>query len=230
MLSKDTRGAKVTDAVALSAETAGKFLQFLKSAFSSAIQSVALPMENISALEFTGQTDLYDSYLKSTAGISGINSRLIYASDKQNLLETQLSIDVDANAIKDVYFQFENFLNYYVNQMTGKYKFLFHFEGIETSSDRSARLEKAQGLASLGIVLPQKFSSALGMLPQTFERQLAEARASGFVDSLTPIIQSAQLSGSVAKTGGRPKESDDELTESGANTRSQGNNLEKKVK
>jgi hypothetical protein len=77
-------------------------------------------------------------------------------------------------------------------------------------------------LAGLGIVLPQKIAAAIGMNPFDFERQLAEAKASGFVDNLTPIISGFQMS---PDDNGRPKKDDSELTDSGSQTREGAENI-----
>jgi hypothetical protein len=80
---------------------------------------------------------------------------------------------------------------------------------------------------SNGIVLPQKIAAAVGIDPFAFEAQRNEAIANGWVDSLTPIIPGAQMSGGSGGGAGRPSKSDGELSESGQITRDAGSNLEK---
>ena len=70
-------------------------------------------------------------------------------------------------------------------------------------------------LADSGIVLEQKFASAIGMNPFDFRRMLAETRANKFVEKLTPILKSNQMGGSA----GRPSVADDKLGDSGDETR-----------
>ena len=54
---------------------------------------------------------------------------------------------------------------------------------------------------------------------------MAEAKANGWVDNLTPIISSFQLSGK--EDAGRPKKSAGDLSEEGDQTRSDGGNIDK---
>jgi len=222
--------AKVKDSLTLTPETLGKFLALVKSALPSAIKVAAAPLANTSAMEFSGNTEIYDSYLSTSASSSGINSRLIYSKDRQNLLETKLSVDIDQNIVKPVYSQMENMLNFYVNRKTKRFKFKFMLEGFETGLDRDSRLEKVSALAEQGIVLYQKYASALGMNPFDFERMLAEGRGTNFVKKLTPILKSSQMSkesqGGKKKPSGRPAKPDSELGESGEQTRADTENEE----
>jgi hypothetical protein len=61
------------------------------------------------------------------------------------------------------------------------------------------------------------------MNPFSFQRQMEEAKAMGWVDQLTPIVPAFQQG---ADTGaGRPKKKDGELGDSGDQTRSDGANI-----
>lgn len=220
---KDAK-ASVTNQISMTPDVAGKFLGLLKSGLSDTIKVAAAPLTNFQGIEFTGSDDMYTKFLQSTASSSGINSRLIYSNDRQNIIETKLSLDIDQNILRNVYFQFSNMLNYWINQRTKKYKFKILFEGFETTTDRAERLETVNKLADSGIVLEQKFASAIGMSPFDFRRMLEESKKNKFVENLTPIIKSNQMSGGV---GGRPSKSESELGDAGANTRDIGSNIDK---
>lgn len=221
---KDAK-ASVKDALALDPVTLGKFLALMKAGLPSVIKIASAPLENIEGIEFSGDNEIYDSYLSTSASSTGINSRLLYSKDRQNILETKTSLDVDLNILRPVYYQFENSLEYWINQKTKKFKFKFVLEGFETSLDRDARFEKVNKLADSGIVLEQKFASAIGMNPFDFRRMLAEGKANKFVDKLTPILKSNQMGAN--REAGRPSVSDDSLGDSGADTRNVGSNEEK---
>lgn len=221
---KDSK-ASVRDALALDPVTLGKFLALMKAGLPSAIKIASAPLDNLSALEFTGDNDIYDSYLGTSASSTGINSRLLYSKDRQNVLETKTSLDVDLNILRPVYHQFENMLEFWINQRTSKFKFKIMFEGFETSLDRDARFEKVNKLADSGIVLEQKFASAIGMNPFDFRRMLAEGKSNDFVKNLTPILKSNQMGGK--DVAGRPSSADGKLSDSGAETREAGSNEEK---
>jgi hypothetical protein len=222
---KDAKSS-VKDAIALDPVTLGKFLSLMKSSLPDAIKIVSAPLEDITSLEFKGNNELYDSYMKSTASAAGINSRLIYSNDRQNVLETKLSMDVDQNVLRPVYSTFSNMLEYWVNQRTNTYKFKFEFEGYNTAIDREERRDVALKLADSGMVLEQKIAASLGMSIFDFRRQLAEAKANGFVDKLTPILKANQMSAEDTSQG-RPKVKDSALSDSGSDTKSSGSNEEK---
>ena len=221
---KDSK-ASVKDQIALDPNTLGKFLALVKSGLPSAIKVIAAPLEDMQGIEFKGNEKLYDSYLSTAASSSGINSRLLYSKDRQNVLETKISVEVDTNVLKPVYAQFSNMLEYWINKKTGKYKFKFAFEGFETSIDRDARFERVNKLADSGIVLEQKYAAALGLSPFDFRRMLEETKANKFVETLTPILKANQMSKD--NGAGAPKKSDSELSDGGADSRSAGSNDEK---
>lgn len=220
---KDAKSS-VKDALALDPTTLGKFLQLMKSALPAIIKIVSAPLENIASLEFSGDNDIYNSYLSTSASASGINSRLLFSEDRQNLLETKLSLDVDQNVLRPVYEAFSSMLEYWVNQRTKHYKFKFIFEGFETSVSREERLNTVFKYAESGIILDQKFASAYGLSPFDFRRMLAESKANGFVDRLTPILKASQTPAGA----GRPAKADGDLGEGGSDSREAGSNEEKK--
>lgn len=216
--------SKLKDQIAISSENLGKFLALVKSAMPSAINVAAAPLTNTDVLEFSGSDSIMNSYLQATAASTGINSRILFSAERQNVIETKLGMDIDQNILRPIYAQFENFLEYVVNNKTKKYKFKFYFEGFENFIDRDARFNQVTKLADVGIVLEQKYASAIGMNPFDFRRMLEETRANEFVDKLTPILKSSQTNGG---TVGRPRLNDSDLSESGLITRGAGSNIEK---
>jgi hypothetical protein len=219
---KDTN-AKIKDQISMSPETLGKFLQLLRSALSESMKVTAAPLEDIQAINFPAENEMYDSYLRTALASSGVNSNLIFSSDiKPNAIETQLSLNVDEQIATKLYPQFNAFLNYHVNRFTKNYKFDFKFEGTSFFTNRQNRLDAQMGLLPLGIVLPQKLAAALGMSPFEFEKQLAEARAGKWVDKLTPIISAAQMP---AEGAGAPVKKVSKIGDEGENTRSSGGNI-----
>jgi hypothetical protein len=228
MLNKDAKGAITKDMVALTPDLLGKFLALIKSALPDAVKIGASPLENAEAINFTGE-DFYSKYLQTSVATSGGSSRLFFQLDRGNAIETQLAIDTDVFLMEQVYPQFEEFLNYHINRRTKKYKFAFKLEGSEFFTDKKRRLDTQVQLMGLGIVNVQKLASAVGQLPHVFEMQLAMAKASGFVDGLTPIVMAAQMSnGADGKgTSGRPAKAIGDLGESGVNTRDSASNEDK---
>ncbi len=221
---KDTQ-AKPKDNFTISADYLGKFLAFVKAAIGESIKAAAIPLNNIKGIEFSSNNDMYKSYLKNVVASSGVNSNLIFTSDtKMNAIESQLSVNVDEQWLYSLYPQFEMFLNYQINKLTKKYKFNFKFEGSKFFNNYQQRFDNQMALVDKGIVLPQEIAASLGMNPFEFERQLEEARELGFVDKLTPILSSFQMSPK-ADAGGRPTKSTTKIGEDGEETRSSGGNL-----
>lgn len=231
MLSKDAKGSAVKDAVAISPALLGNFLALLKAGLGDAIKVGASPLEDMKGISFPNDSNYYQDYLKTTTATTGVNSRLILTLDKNNAIESQLSVNVDEYLLTPLYQYFSEFLEYHINKRTKKFKFKFHLEGTNFFTNRKERMDTQLGLIPFGIINHQKIASAMGMLPQDFERQLAMSKASGFVDKLTPIISSFQGGGDVAdpkgKKAGRPAQADNELGDSGDQTRSDGGNEDK---
>jgi hypothetical protein len=220
------QGAKVANALSMSPEILGKFLALVKSAVSESIKVAAAPLENITAVSYEGDNEMYPTYLKNMLAASGVNTNLIFTSDiKPNQLESQLSLNTDEQLMTSLYPQFNMFLDYHVNKLTKKFKWHFEFEGTQFFTNRAERLERQTTLLQNGIVLPQKISAAVGMRYQDFKRQMEQAKAEGFVDSLTPIVQAAQISGK--EEAGRPRSANNKISDSGAQTREDGGNIDK---
>ena len=221
--------SKVADQISVKPETLSKFLQLVSSALASSVKITAAPLTDFKQIAFPSDNDLYAKFLKTTLASSGVNTSLIFTPDvRSNQLESQLSLNADEQLMTEVYYQFNAFMNYWLNkpQITDKkqnhkYKWKFEFEGTKWFTNREQRLDQQKTLASLGMVLPQKWAAAIGMKYSDFKRQMEEAQATGFVDKLTPIISSAQMS---SADGGRPKMSDSELSDGGAESRESGTN------
>lgn len=226
-MNKENKSGNVRDQINISPETAGRFINLMRTGINSAITVTGGPWQDVKTVEYdtgtSGSQNILDQYTKVTVGSGGNNTRLLYnSSDKSNALETTNSIAIDEALAIHIYPWFSNFLDYYINKKTKKYKFHFWFEGTTLPASKENRMKEAVDTANLGIVLPHKFSSALGMNPFNFERQLQMARSKKFVDKLTPIISAFQQS---SDKGGRPQKSQSKLDDDGLQTRESGSNL-----
>jgi hypothetical protein len=227
---KDTK-ASVKDMIAIDPKTLGQFMALVKSALSESIKVASAPLEDIKALSFSAENEVYDTYLRTALASSGMNTALLYTSQlKANAVESQLSFQSDSLIMEqNLYPQFNAFMNYFINKETTKYKFAIEFEGNDYYLDRQKRFENSMALADKGIFLVQKVAASIGMKPQTLIRMMEENKSNNYVDLLTPILSSFQMSGKPGSTdsGGRPQKSDSELGEKGSETRSQGSNLDR---
>jgi len=219
---------KVSDMFALDAAALAKFLKLLQSAINSeAVRVGAAPLQNMNAVSFESDKDIYSTYTKTTLGTSGINGNLLFSADvKPNVEETRLSVNVDEMISFGLYNYFDRFVEYHVNRKTSKFKFGIKFEGSNFYSDRERRWTMQKDNIGLGIINVSKIAAAQGQDPFVFQAQLAESKAMGFVDALTPIIPAAQTpAGGADSKGGAPTKKDTEISESGSETRQQGSNL-----
>jgi len=216
-------GTKVKDALSMSPEVLGKFMQLMQSGLGDSVKVIAAPLSDLEGVEFQADNEIYPSYLKNMLAASGVNSNLIFTSDvRPNQLESQLSLNADEALMLSLYPQFNSFLDYHINKLTKKFKFKFTFEGTNFFTNRETRLETQIKLMDKGIVLPQKIAAAVGMRPSELRRMMEESDANGFIEKLTPIISSAQMS---PDSTGRPKKSESDLGDAGAETRGAGSNL-----
>ena len=120
--------------------------------------------------------------------------------------------------MKPLYNQFNQFLNFYVNKKTKKYKFEFFFDGLDRQWDREKRQNALRNYADKGIVLdPTMWASSLGMKPQAFQRSIECAHNSDFIENLTMLLNANTMKngGGVEDTlGGAPIKSSTEKSDS----------------
>ncbi len=201
-------------------KTLGTFMSLVKKGLQSTIKAVAVPLENINFFQFEDKNpNSYTNELTTTAGIGTGISRVIYSSDKMSNAELEAALNEVYQTMKPMYAQFNNFLDFYVNQMTSKYKFKFEFVGSNYQFERDARFDKMMKMADKGLVLNSSaWASAVGMNPVTFDRMLAESKHTGWIDKYSQMLMNTYTT-SQSNEGGRPRQSGTSLTDSGEASR-----------
>lgn len=201
-------------------KTLGAFMQKVKSGLNGAAKIAAVPLANIKYFQFEDKNpNSYTNELTTTAGIGTGISRVIYSSDKMSNAELEAALNEVYQTMKPMYAQFNNFLDFYVNQMTSKYKFKFEFVGSNYQFERDARFDKMMKMADKGLVLNSSaWASAIGMNPVTFDRMLAESKYTGWIDKYSTLMLNANTTAQ-SNEGGRPRQSGTSLTESGEASR-----------
>ena len=224
---KEKKSSSVANQLAIDADVLGKFIGLAAQGLENAIKILALPTEDIKGVEFENtDKDTYKNFMAITSSLLS-GGKVIFSTDEnQNAIETQLSLNLDELLAESVYPQFEEFLNYYVNKETKKFKWRFRFVGCNDQFDRLRRQNEAFTYADKGVVLPNKIASSLGLNKIELERELDEAKATGFTDKLMAMININTMSTKTSDVG-RPAKDDSELTNSGAKTRSNASNIEK---
>lgn len=207
------------DQFAINPTTLGVFMGKVKAGLPDNLKAVAMPTENTKLYQYNdNNNDIYENQLKSSAGLGGGISRVIYSSDRMSNAEIQYAAEQQYNIMKPMYNQFQNFLNFFVNKLTKKFKFKFIFDGNSYEFDRANRFDRLMKLSDKGIVLNSSaYASVIGMEPQDFEQSLVEGHVGGMIDKLTLL-----LNANTTKDGannGRPRTVDTQLTESGEESR-----------
>ena len=202
-------------------KTLGGFMAKAKSGLGSLTKLAALPVENAKFYQFDDKNkDMYATQLATSAGVGSGVSRVIYSSDRQSNAEIEAGLRDMYETMKPLYYQFSNFMEFFANQLTKKYKWSFEFDGSNYSFERKERLDRIIKYAEKGMMLPPAaWSSVMGVKPQTFERMLQESKWSGWSDLWQLPMNANTTSGNADNTGGRPRFDDSVLTDSGEASR-----------
>ena len=188
-LSTEKSGNKA-DQFKIAPKTMGDFMALVSKGLKTNVKPLALPLEDIHGWQFTDSNpNMVDNQKKVSAGDGASASTLIYTSDKMSQFEIENAIYTDYCFMKPLYYQFNQFLNFFINKKTVKYKFEFNFDGLDRQWDREKRQNTLRNYADKGIVLDSTiWASAFGISPQTFQRSMECAHNSDFVDNLTMLL------------------------------------------
>lgn len=202
------------DQFAVDPNTAGALLSIIRSSISDNFKFGAMPVKDVEEYQFEDKNpDVYNSQLSTNAAVGASASRVIYASDRMSQEELRQALMNDYQIMRPLYHQFSNFLDFYINKKTRKYKFRFEFDGSTLGFERKERTENVMKLAENGIVLKSAIQSAFGYTPQSFDSMLMESKAEDF--KLESIHTASGKDGE--NTGGRPEQS--EVGDNGEKTR-----------
>lgn len=195
-----------SDQMVFKPSTLGGFMSKAKQGLGSTIRLAALPLENLDWYQFEDKnTDMYDDQLKTSAGVNSGVSRIIYSSDRMSNAEVQAGLNEIYETMKPLYYQFNDFLEFYVNQQTKKYKFKFIFDGSNYPFERTARFDRLMKISDKGLVLtPSAYASVMGIQPQIFESMLQESKYSKWIDNFSQLLLNTNTTSGDSATG-RPK-------------------------
>lgn len=211
MLDKQKSG-QTQDAFAMNPKTLTKFLSLVRKGIAESVNIAAMPTEGTKFAQFDASKtdDIYGNQLKTTAGNAASASRLIYSSDKVGQAELEAQIQTDCNFMGKLYRQFEDFLDFYINKKTRKYKFHITFSGYNFKFIEEKNKKNLLELADKGFVLdPSMYAGIVGMSPQDFIRSLKAGQK--VTTKLFSMIMNPYTS---TNEGGRPSLDTDERSES----------------
>lgn len=165
---------------------------------SSNVLASAFPLVNIKGWQYTDSNPSMANNQYTTASAQGASaSSLIYTTSKMAQFEMENAIYADYCFMKPLYEQFNQFLNFYVNKKTVKYKFEFNFDGLDRQWDREKRQTALRNYADKGVVLDSTmWASAFGMKPQAFQRSLECAHNDKFLGNLSMMLNANTMKSS----------------------------------
>lgn len=192
------------DQMVFKPSTLGGFMAKAKQGLDSTVKVAALPLENLKWYQYEDKNaNMLDEQYKESAGVGTGVSRIIYTSDRMSNAEMEAALNEVYQTMKPLYYQFGNFMEFFVNQMTKKYKFRFIFDGSTYRYEREQRFEKITTLADKGLVLaPSAWASVIGMEPQLFEASLMESKNIDWQNNFYLLLNTNTTA---QNSGGRPK-------------------------
>lgn len=199
----------------------GKFLQLVQGSLQSIMKVAALPLEQTHFGQFqdTNKGLVGDSLLTSS-NQGAFGSALIYNPNATSFAVVQNALLMDYNRIKKVYAQFSSYLELWANRETSKYKFDFVLNGSNLGFERQDRRTAINELATKGLVLnPSSWASVYGIEPQTFIRSLQQTHSQGIDNLMSQMINLNIMSGKDSPNNGRPQADDNNLGDSGSQSR-----------
>ena len=175
-----------SDQTVFKPNTLGGFMAKAKSGLNNTTKLAAMPLKNLKWYQFEDKNaDMYTNHLANSAAVSTGLSRVIYSTDRMSNAEIEAAMNETYQTMKPLYYQFSNFMEFFANKLTKKYKFKFIFDGATYNYDKNARFDKLLKLADKGIVLaPSAWASAIGMNPVLFENSLLESKGTNWTKNL----------------------------------------------
>lgn len=221
LMDKEKSGQK-PDQFAINPETLAKLLGFAKNSLNKSVKQIPLPLTETKYAQFTDNSPLMAQYqyqMSSSLGASA--SSLIYNNGKMAQFEMQSALMEDYNLMKRLYLQFSDFVNYFLNRKTKKYKFTIVFDGSNIPFEREYKKKTLMEFSTVGMTPNESyFSSVLGIPAHMFSHMREEANAT-IGENLTLL-----LNANTSKNGGEvgnPKADTTELGDAGEQSQSYDN-------
>lgn len=239
-LLKNSDATSLKDKIALDPTTIGRFMHLFRQGVDDAITTVAAPFDDVKQFDFASpnsDVNIQEDH-NSTIAKEGSISDVIYAPDKLGASAFNYATSVEEYVMTYIYPYFEDFMDYQINKRTRKFKFSLKFEGINTPKNRKERMDEVKQATEIGLFMPDKWAAAQGITPQDMKRKLEYAKANGMHDLLyipsTIYTQSANENGDADNStsnnndnGGRPQNSDGDLSDNGEKSRDASSNVDK---
>ena len=191
---KDDKIGNEKNSFIIDPKQVGTLLKIARNMVNNAnIKQIALPLEETRLYQFNDMNPkMVDTRLSNVAGQSISTGSMIYTDEKMGQFELQNSLTLDYHSIADrLYPQFENFLEFFVNKKTKKYKFKFSVTGSTLPFLRQPKLDNQLKLSNMGIQADMtKFSALMGYDSNELESMMMMAKYGDMQDNLTLLMNS----------------------------------------
>ena len=209
---------------AIDPKTLGELMALVSTSLKDYVQPVAMPTDQNKMFQLTdSNSDMAKTQYDTSSGQGASASSLIYTNERMMQFEMQQAVETDYAFMKPLYQQFNQFMNFFVNRKTKKYKFDFEFDGLDRMFHRKERQAALSNMMSVGLMPNVSYiASAYGIRPQQMQRMLEESHYGGLTDILTlPLNNNTRSDGSNSDSGssknGRPQITNQtEITDDGA--------------
>ena len=219
LMDKEKSGQK-PDQFAITPTTLANLLGFVKSALNNSVKQIPLPLKETKYAQFQDNSPLMAQYqyqMSSSLGASA--SSMVYTNDKMAQFEMQSALLEDYNLMKRLYFQFNDFINYFLNRKTKKYKFTVVFEGSNLPFEREQRKKTLMEYASVGMTPNESvYANVFGIAPHMFSRMREEAHET-IGENLTMLMNANTMKSGTNPNGnkvGNQELDDTEISDGGA--------------
>ena len=219
LMDKEKSGQK-PDQFAVNPTTLSQLLGFVKSALNSSVKQIPLPLKETKYAQYSDNSPMmamYQYQMSSSLGASA--SSMVYTNDKMAQFEMQSALLEDYNLMKRLYLQFSDFINYFLNRKTKKYKFTVVFDGSNLQFERENRKKILMEYVALGMTPNESyFGSTIGIPPHMFSRMREEAHET-IGDNLTMLMNANTMKNGTDPNGksvGNQELDDTEISDSGA--------------
>lgn len=213
----NNKSANKVDDFAISSAELGKFVAAVKQTLGSGVDFKAAPLEDFKAFDFSpsaSEKNLLETEINNMLKESGTSDSILTGGS--SVSSNNIYKLVTSEIVKSVYPQFAGFCEYQVNKRTRKYKFKIKFVG--TIFDREERRKTANEDMERGIITPSIFSSR-GIQLTDAGNVSNMMYGLGFPDMFQPIKTASTMSSDEKGQAGRIQLSDNEISESGEQTR-----------
>lgn len=218
----NNKSGNKTDDFAISSKELGKFVSAVKHTLGTGVDFKAAPLEDFKAFDFSpssSEANLLETELNNMLKQSATSDAILTGGS--SVSSNNIYKLVSSEIIKSVYPQFENYCEYQINKRTKKFKFKIKFVG--TIFDREDRRKAANEDMERGIITPAIFSSR-GIQVTDAVNTLNMMYGLNIPEIFRPIKTASTMSSDEKDSSGRKKLSDNELSDSGEQTRNIGAN------